>query len=213
MRILRFSLLALSSALIGAPFLVENGQPRAEIVIAETPRAPCGSRRRSCRTNIEKISGAQSADRHEAVGQGGEDLRRPQCAHGCAQGHRGGLEGRRVSHRLRRRLAGAHRRRHGFRAHSIPVREGNSDIPRAQAEWEKITSSQWGMPNAGLYKNRLTLPGDTGKPDGATTDEERDASKSGASMSAAASMRCAASCTSSARAGICRANWAKWCRR
>jgi hypothetical protein len=52
-----------------------------------------------------------------------------------------------------------------------PFARSNSDIPRAQAEWEKIVGAPYGMPRTGLYKNRLRLPGDTGKPDGAVTEK------------------------------------------
>ena len=53
-----------------------------------------------------------------------------------------------------------------------PFARNHGDIPRAQAEWEKIVGAPYGMPSRGLYKNRLRLPGETGKPDGAVTDKK-----------------------------------------
>jgi hypothetical protein len=50
-----------------------------------------------------------------------------------------------------------------------PFARSNGDIPRAQAQWEKIVGAAYGMPLTGLYKNRLRFPGDIGKPDGAVT--------------------------------------------
>ena len=40
-----------------------------------------------------------------------------------------------------------------------------------QAEWDKITGAKWGVPNGGMYKNRIKLPGTTGKPEGAPTEK------------------------------------------
>ncbi|MBI2478922.1 MAG: DUF4838 domain-containing protein [Planctomycetia bacterium] len=53
-----------------------------------------------------------------------------------------------------------------------PFARSNSDIPRAQAEWEQIVGAPYGMPRTGLYKNRLRLPGEIGKPDGAITEKD-----------------------------------------
>lgn len=51
-----------------------------------------------------------------------------------------------------------------------PFARNNGDISRAQSEWESIINAPYGLPHPGLYKNRLRLPGDTGKPDGAATE-------------------------------------------
>ena len=44
-----------------------------------------------------------------------------------------------------------------------PFARNNGDIPRAQAEWEKIVEAPYGLPNPGLYKHRskVTLDGET----------------------------------------------------
>ena len=39
---------------------------------------------------------------------------------------------------------------------------------KLQREWEKLAGGPWGVPNGGMYKNRERLPGDIGKPEGAT---------------------------------------------
>ena len=39
-----------------------------------------------------------------------------------------------------------------------PFARNNGDIPRAQAEWEKIVGAPYGLPNPGLYKHRAKIP-------------------------------------------------------
>ena len=48
-----------------------------------------------------------------------------------------------------------------------PWARNNANIVsgKLQREWDQITGAFWGVPQATLYKNRFTLPGDTGWPD------------------------------------------------
>ena len=146
-------------------FIVENGQPRAEIVIAEKPTRMVRVAAQEFRQQIEKISGARLPIVTQPSGKAvkvfiGASAHSPVKAEG--------LE------------AGAYRIASGEDWMALigndsdfvptePWAKGNSDIARAQAEWEKIVGAPYGMPVRGLYKHRLRLPGDTGKPDGATT--------------------------------------------
>jgi hypothetical protein len=168
MKALLFSLLALSSELIGAPFLVENGQPRAEIVISESPTRMQRVAAHEFRANVEKISGAHLPIVTQPSGKAvkvfiGASAQNPVKADGLKVG----------AYRI---AAGA-----DWLAligddtdftPTAPWANGNKDIPRAQAEWEKIIAAPYGMPNGGLYKNKLRLPGETGKPDGAATTKD-----------------------------------------
>ena len=146
-------------------FIVEDGKPRAEIVISDTPTRMQRVAAHEFRMQIEKISGARLPIVTAPSGKAvkifiGASSQNPVTADGLK--------------------AGAYRIATGpdwmalvgddseFTP-SEPFARNNSDIPRAQAEWEKIVGAPYGMPSRGLYKNRLRLPGDTGKPDGATT--------------------------------------------
>lgn len=147
-------------------FLVENGQPRAEIVISDKPTRMQRVAAHEFRMQIEKISGARLPIVTQPSGKAvkvfiGASAESPVKADGLKNG--------------------AYRIATGADWMALigddseftpmePFAKNNGDIPRAQAEWEKIIGAPYGMPAAGLYKNRLRLPGDTGKPDGATTE-------------------------------------------
>jgi hypothetical protein len=166
--------LALLAALLLAPleashaadaFIVEDGKPRAEIVIPANPTRMQRVAAHEFRMQIEKISGARLPIVTQPVGD------RVKIFIGASPQNPVKVDGLK---------AGAYRIVSGpdwlvlvgddseFTPRE-PFARNNSDIPRAQAEWEKIVAAPYGMPARGLYKNRLRLPGDTGKPDGATT--------------------------------------------
>lgn len=158
------SLLLVSSAL-AQPFLVENGQARAEIVIAEKPTRMQRVAAHEFRQQIEKISGARLPIVTQTTGKAvkvfiGASENCPVKADGLKHG--------------------AYRIASGADWLALigedseftppePFAKNNSDIPRAEAEWQKLTNSTWSLPSRGLYKNKLRLPADTGKPDGAAT--------------------------------------------
>jgi hypothetical protein len=163
-------LLALSMALplAAETFLVENGQPRAEIVIAEAPPRSVRVAAQELQDQVRKISGARLPIVTTPSGRAAKVFV-GRSAHAdalkiTAEGLKDGAY-RIVSGADWLALIGED----ADFTPLEPYARGNSDIPRAQAEWEKLTNSKWGMPSAGLYKNRLRLPGATGKPDGATS--------------------------------------------
>ena len=147
------------------PFIVKNGAPTAVIVISETPTRMQRVAAAEFRSQVEKISSArlpivtQASDSAVNVFIGASPDN-PVKADGLK--------------------AGAYRIATGPNWLALigddqdfepkhPFARNNGDIPRAQAEWEKIIGAPYGMPSRGLYKNRLRLPGETGKADGATT--------------------------------------------
>lgn len=151
--------------LCAAPSLVENGQPRAEIVISDTPTRMQRVAAQELRDQIEKISGARLPIVTQPSGKVlkvfvGESDHNPVKADELRYG----------AYRL---LTGSDwismTGDDSDFTPRMPFARNNGDIPRAQAEWEKIVGAPYGMPGAGLYKNRLKLPGETGKPDGAIT--------------------------------------------
>lgn len=140
-------------------FLVEDGQPRAEIVIAEKPTRMARVAAHEFRQQIEKISGAKLPIVTEPSGNAvkvfiGASAHSPIKADGLIDG----------AYRI---ASGADwLAMIGDDADFEPVgpfARNNGDIARAQAEWEKIVAAPYGLPNAGLYKHRskITLDGET----------------------------------------------------
>ncbi len=161
-----FLLLATQASLHAADaFLVENGQPRAEIIISDQPPRSTRLAAQELQDQIAKISGAHLPIVTQPTGKAvkifiGASAQSPVKVNGLQHG--------------------AYRMATGPDWMALigddsdfapvgPFARNNGDIKRAQAEWEKLTQSTWGMPGAGLYKHRLRLPGETGKPDGAVT--------------------------------------------
>jgi hypothetical protein len=160
-----FVSLLVSDAKSADTFLVENGQPRAEIVISDKPTRMVRVAAHEFRIQIEKISGARLPIVTQPSGNAvkvfiGASAQNPVKADGLQHGAY-----RIVTGTDWLALIGDDS---DFEP-QMPFARNNGDIARAQAEWEKIVGAPYGMPAAGLYKNRLKLPGDTGKPDGAVT--------------------------------------------
>ena len=165
LRVLLLFLFLVPTMALAESYLVENGQPRAEIVLPENPTRMQRVAAQEFRDDMEKISGARLPIVTEPSGKTvkifiGENSRHPVKAAGLKDG----------AYRIATgedwmALVGDDK---DFTPIG-PWAKNNGDIPRAQAEWEKIVGAPYGMPNAGLYKHRLRLPGDTGKPDGAPT--------------------------------------------
>lgn len=164
MKFLLISLLAATS-LHAERFLVENGRPRAEIVIAESPTRMQRVAAHEFRATIEKITGARLPIVTQPSGTAvkvfiGASKLNPVPAEGLKEG----------AYRIQSgddwlALVGDD----ADFVPSEPWARNNSDIPRAQAEFEKRVGAPYGLINRGLYKNRLRLPGDTGRPDGTPT--------------------------------------------
>ncbi len=146
-------------------FIVEQGKPLAEIIISANPVRMQRLAAHEFQMQIEKISGARLPIVTAPSGRGvkifiGSSEHNPISATGLSDG------GFRIT-------TGADwMSLIGDDSEFTPVEpfaKNNSDIPRAQAQWEKMVGAPYGMPSTGLYKNRLRLAGDIGKPDGAVT--------------------------------------------
>lgn len=157
--------LAAASSLHARSFLVENGQPRAEIILSERPTRMQRVAAHEFRAQIEKISGARLPIVTQPGGKAvkvfiGASGNNPVKADGLKDG----------AYRIQ--SGGDWLALVGDDSDFTPVgpfARNNGDIQRAQAEFEQIMGAPYGMTNAGLYKNRLRLSGDTGKPDGSST--------------------------------------------
>jgi len=158
-------LLLMPSAALAESYIVENGQPRAEIVLTETPTRTQRVAAQEFRDDIQKISGARLPIVTSPSGKAvkifiGENPLHPIKAEGLKDGAYRIATGEDWMALV------------GGDSDFVPIApwaRNNGDIPRVRAEWAKIMGAPYGAPNLGLYKNRLRLPGDTGKPDGAPT--------------------------------------------
>lgn len=163
-------LLLMPAAVFAESFLVENGQPRAEIVIPEHPTRMQRLAAQEFCDDMEKISGARlpivTSPRGNAVKVFiGENPLHPVKVEGLKDG----------AYRIATgpdwlALVGDDT---DFTP-TAPWAKSNGDIPRAEAEWEKIVGAPYGMPRAGLYKNRLKLPGNIGMPEGSSAKANDD---------------------------------------
>jgi len=148
-------------------FLVEDGQPRAEIVISEKPQRSTRLAAQELQDGIQKISSARlpivtqptSGAVHVFVGQSEHTERLKVTAEGLKLG-------------AFRMVSGADwLALIGDDTEFTPIEpwaKNNGEIVsgKAQAEWEKITGATWGLPNTLMYKSRFSLPGEIGKQHG-----------------------------------------------
>tara|TARA_R110002049_G_scaffold4601_5_gene32623 strand:- start:866198 stop:869449 length:3252 start_codon:yes stop_codon:yes gene_type:complete len=146
-------------------FLVKDGQPRSEIIIAESPTRMQRLAAAEFRQQIEKICGVRLPIVTRPTGQAvkvfiGASTHNPVSADG-------------LSH-------GAYRITSGDDWLTLigddsdfvpaePFARSNSDIPRALAKWRAIVEAPYGLPSRGLYKHRMRLPSDVGLPDAVVT--------------------------------------------
>lgn len=156
------------------PFLVQDGQPRAQIVIAENPQRAVRFAAEDLRTYLEKISGAKLPIVTEPGGNGIAKIfigKSPHTEklHITAEGLKDGAY-RIVSGADWLVLIGDD----SDFTPTGPWAQGNQDIVsgKTQGEWEKITGAKWGVPGLTMYKHRITLPGEIGRPDAAKDKAE-----------------------------------------
>jgi len=146
--------------------IVENGQPRAEIVIAEKPQRSVRIAAQDLQTYLEKISGAKLPIVTEPSGVGITKLFVGKSSHTdklhlSADGLKNGAY-RIISGTDWMALIGDD-------TDFTPIEpwaKNNSDLVsgKPQGEWDKITGALWGLPESLMYKHRITLPGTIGRP-------------------------------------------------
>ncbi len=179
---MKFILVVLSAALV-APltslqaadtFLVEDGQPRAVIVIAENPQRSARLAVHDLQTYVKKISGAhlpivtQPSEQavNVFVGRSEYTDRLKITAAGLADGAYRMVSGDKWLVLI------------GDDTEFTPIepwaKNSSERAPdgKVQSEWDRITGARWGVPLMNLYKHRLTLPGEIGRPDAAVAKAE-----------------------------------------
>lgn len=153
-------------------FLVENGESRAEIIIAESPARSTRLAAADLQTYVAKISGERLPIKTKPSADVPVQIYVGESPHAVKLG----VTSEGLKHGAYRIVSGDNwLALIGDDSDFEPVHpfaRNNGDKPRAQAEWEKIIGAPFGMPSRNLYKNRLRLPGETGKPDGAVTDKK-----------------------------------------
>ena len=143
-------------------FIIENGQPRAEIIIAEKPERTVRLAAQELQDYLEKISGARLPIVTKPTGKAvkifvGASSQSPIKADGLKDGAYRIASGADWLALL------------GNDKEFIPIEpwaKNNGWIVngQTQAEWSKITGKLWGVPNILMYKSRFTLPGTIGRP-------------------------------------------------
>ncbi len=150
-------------------FIVEDGQPRAEIVIAAQPQRAVRLAAHDLQTYVKKLSGAHlpivTTPGEQAVkifvGQSEHTDRLQVTAAGLQDGAY-----RMASGDNWLVLIGNDKDYTPIEPWARSSSE-RGEHGKVQAEWDKITGALWGVPMASIYKHRISLPGEMGRPDAA----------------------------------------------
>ena len=163
----------LPTAALASPFLVENGQANAEIVIAEDPPRTVHLAARDLQVYIEKITGARLPITTERGAQAlavyvGES----------EHTRRLGIETDDLEYGAYRIVSGKDWLvLIGQDSNFTPIEpwpKSNADIAsgKMQAEWDQITGAQWGYTHSQLHKHYSGRNHLFGTPEETKTDEE-----------------------------------------
>ncbi len=160
-------------------FLVREGKPLSEIVISENPPATVRLAAHDLQQTIAKISGATlpiTTTPHPEVAV-------QVCVGRSPYTDQLQITGANLEHGAYRMVSGQNWLvLIGDDTEFTPVEpwaRHNGDITsgRPQAEWDKITGAHWGLPNLLIYKDRFTLPGETGLPSDRKPSDSKTALK------------------------------------
>ena len=158
---------------VAEPFLVENGQPNAEIIIAKDPARTVHLAARDLQDYVEKITGAKLKITSEPGGL-------PMKVYVGESGHtqRLGIATDELKHGAYRIVSGGNWLvLIGRDSNFTPVEpwpKSNADISsgKMQAEWDRITGAHWGYTQSQLHKHYSGRNQLFGTPDETRTDDE-----------------------------------------
>lgn len=148
-------------------FIVENGQPRAVIVIAESSQRTVRLAAQELQDYVEKISGAHLPIVTQPVNDGLVGI----YVGSSEYTDRLGIKTNDLQDGAYRIVSGdGWLVLIGMDSEFVPIEpwaRNNAEIVsgKLQREWDQVTGAFWGVPNALIYKDRLRLPGETGLPD------------------------------------------------
>ncbi|MEM7013808.1 MAG: DUF4838 domain-containing protein, partial [Verrucomicrobiota bacterium] len=164
MKLWPFCLILLPAAVLAEPFIVQNGEPRAEIVIAEDPSRTTRLAAAELQETLEKISGAKlpitsKPENGVAIYVGESEHTRKL-----------GVTAENLEH-------GAYHIKSSETWLALigddtefepnePWAKNNGDRQKLQARWEEASGLPYGVPNGGMYKNRRRMPEELAKEDG-----------------------------------------------
>ena len=172
MKLPLFCLFLTTLPLSAQPFLVENGQPRAEIVIAETPQRSSRLAADELQTTVEKMSGA----RLPIVTAPSDSVSVQIFVGASVHAQKRGITAENLDFGAYRIVSGENwLALIGDDTDFVPKEpwarnNGDRTSGKLQRAWEKASGTPFGAPNGGIYKNRKRLPGNLGLPDGAAAD-------------------------------------------
>ncbi|HYF34598.1 MAG TPA: DUF4838 domain-containing protein, partial [Prosthecobacter sp.] len=153
---------------VAETFIVENGQPRAEIVISASPQRTARLAAHELQTYVHKISGARLPIVTDPSGSATVKLYVGRSSHT----DRLNISTAGLQHGAYRLVSGGDWLAFiGDDTDFTPIdpwARNNGEIAsgKVQREWDKITGALWGVPHLTLYKNRLKLPATIGLPEG-----------------------------------------------
>jgi hypothetical protein len=142
--------------------LIDQGQPRAEIILAEAPERSVRLAAHELQESLAKISGTRLPIRTAPSGGKIVKLFVGESPHTKALG----LDSEGLGHGAYRLVSGADWIAFlGDNNDFVPKEPWapNNDAIRTgklQSQWDAITGENWGVPNATMYKHRLRLPDD-----------------------------------------------------
>lgn len=147
-------------------FIVQDGQPRAEIVIAENAVRTVRLAAQELQDYIEKISGA-----HLPIVTAPSEHATKLLVGRSAHTDQLGISADALKDGAYRIFSNGNAIvLIGQDTEFTPIEpwpKNNSEIVngKAQREWDQITGADWGLPNLLIYKDRVPLPGNVGLPD------------------------------------------------
>jgi len=162
-----FIVLCCAPSLAAGTLLVENGQPRATIVIAPSPPRTVRLAAQELQDYVQKISGAHLPIVTQSSGAG----TMPIYVGRSEYTDRLGITADGLQDGAYRIVTGDDWLvLIGQDTEFTPIEpwaRNNAEIVsgKLQREWDEITGALWGAPHATLYKDRFRLPGETGLPD------------------------------------------------
>jgi hypothetical protein len=160
---------------VAETYIVENGKPRAEIVIAKRPQRMTRMAAAEFQTYVEKITGAKLSIVTQPSGTVPVRVYVGRSSHTDKLG----ITAEGLKH-------GAYRIASGDNWLVLigddtdfvprePWARNNADRAsgRHQRQWEEASGESLGVPNGGMYKHRRLMPAEVGLPDGAEPSKER----------------------------------------